>query len=584
MKDKESYDVIIIGAGWYGLIAATTYLRLAPDTNMLIVDNGKSIGGVWSKERIYPNLFAQVGHGLFEYSFYPMKKEGLTPDRYISGNTIHNYLYSFAKDYDLVRRTRLETTVTNVEKMVSGSWRLDILGDKPLWASKLIVATGVSSEPYIPTWPKEGFSKPIIHSAQTGTSLDELHSLAVKRVVVLGAAKSAYDTVFLLLKAGKKVDWIIRDEGSGPLAIMPPRLLGIFNTVDLMGTRALAAFSPAILGTRGAWYQLLHQNSIGRFITMKFWNVLTAVAEYQAGYHKSSNAEKLRPIPKGYGIFWANSGLGLASVPDFWKTFHAGGATVHRTEIASYSDGNKVNLKNGTSLETDFVVLCTGWTDALGPFKQDLRVQFGLPSDQDFNSKWQKLDDQAEETVNKALPILTNPPDTFVPSASQRRPWRLYRRLISPRMAAQGDRSIFFPGQIHSVYTPLVAEIQALWGVSFLLNQLEIPDQREMEEEVAVWNAWTRKRYLEQGRKHAYSIYDYLAYVDTLARDLGINPNRKCNPIAEMFSTYVPSDYKGLIDEYLHTQEKKRLKLFKTGVRANGHTNGHTNGHANGYH
>ena len=40
-------------------------------------------------------------------------------------------------------------------------------------------------------------------------------------------------------------------------------------------------------------------------------------------------------------------------------------------------------------------------------------------------------------------------------------------------------------------------------------------------------------------------------YVDTLARDLGIKTNRKSNPISEMFATYRPRDYRGLIDEYL---------------------------------
>lgn len=48
--------------------------------------------------------------------------------------------------------------------------------------------------------------------------------------------------------------------------------------------------------------------------------------------------------------------------------------------------------------------------------------------------------------------------------------------------------------------------MQALWGVAYLLGQLEVPNQDDMEKEIAVWNAWTRKRYLEQGRKHAYSI------------------------------------------------------------------------------
>ncbi|KAL9613791.1 MAG: hypothetical protein Q9167_001682 [Letrouitia subvulpina] len=555
MSNEEQYDVIIIGAGWYGLIAATTYLKLAPNTKLLIVDNGISIGGVWSKERIYPNLFAQVGHGLFEYSFYPMKKEGLTPDRYISGKTIHDYLNNFAKDHDLVKRISLNTQVTNIDKTKSDLWRLDIKNADPIKAKKLIVASGVSSDPYTPSWPKENFTKPIIHSAQIGTSLETLQGPNTNRVVVLGAAKSAYDTVFLLLKAGKKVDWIIREDGSGPLAIMPPRLLGILNTVDVMATRALACFSPAILSTSGVWYKFLHKTRIGRVFTKHFWKNITRAAEYHAGYSKSPNAEKLRPIPTGYGVFWCNSGLGLASVPDFWKTFHAGDCTVHRTNIQSFTD-DKVNLLNGANLPTDYVILCTGWTHNLGTFKDDLREKYGLPSKADFSIKWQKLDAQAEDKVNSILPILSNPPDTVVPS-TERRPWRLYRRLISPSMSAQGDRSIFFPGQIHSVYTPLVAEFQALWGVAWMLGRLNPPSQAEMEEEVAVWNAWTRKRYLEQGRKHAYSIYDYLAYIDCLAKDLGIKTARKSNPISEMFTSYRPSDYDGLIDEYLQASKRK---------------------------
>lgn len=292
--------------GWYGLIAATTYLHLAPDTRLLILDDGKSIGGVWNHERIYPNLFAQVGHGLFEYSFYPMKKEGLTPDRYISGTTIHHYLKDFAVEYGLVDRIWLGTRVTSVKRVRSGpsSWHLNIQGQKNgvLEADKLIIASGVSSDPYIPRLPRTRVTIPIIHSAQIGGNLGALKSPDVKRVVVLGAAKSAYDAVFLLLESGKKVDWIIREDGTGPLAIMPPRLLGI-NTVDFMATRFLASFSPAILQTRGLVYKFLHKSSLGMMITSLLWRNVTRLAESYAGYAKSENAEKLRPIPSGYGYY-----------------------------------------------------------------------------------------------------------------------------------------------------------------------------------------------------------------------------------------------------------------------------------------
>ncbi|KAI4256490.1 MAG: hypothetical protein L6R42_006189, partial [Xanthoria sp. 1 TBL-2021] len=50
------YDVIIVGGGLQGLVAAKTYLALAPDTSLLILDSNLNIGGVWAKENIYPGL------------------------------------------------------------------------------------------------------------------------------------------------------------------------------------------------------------------------------------------------------------------------------------------------------------------------------------------------------------------------------------------------------------------------------------------------------------------------------------------------------------------------------------------------
>ena len=225
------------------------------------------------------------------------------------------------------------------------------------------------------------------------------------------------------------------------------------------------------------------------------------------------------------------------------------------------------------------MILCTGFTHNLDTFSDELKAQYELPSEGDTSPTQEKLDAWAAQKVDNLLPVLKNPPNGFG-KTSRKRPCRLYRQLISPHMAARGDRSIYFPGLIHSVYTPLVSELQALWGVAYMLDRLDLPDLESMLEQTAVWNAWTSKRYLEQGRKHAYSIYDYIAvryfssllccvhslieaigqYIDTLARDLGIKTNRKSNPISEMFATYRPRDYRGLIDEFLKA-EALRIKL-----------------------
>ena len=187
---------------------------------------------------------------------------------------------------------------------------------------------------------------------------------------------------------------------------------------------------------------------------------------------------------------------------------------MHRTSIKSFVD-DCVCLENGQSLPSDCVILCTGWTDNLNAFDTNLREKLGLPSAADFTKAWVEADARADAEVDRLFPVLTminhDTPDGEHDTASTHRPWRLYRRMVSPGMADSGDRSILFPGQIHSVFTPLVAELQALWGAAFLLGELSIPSIKAMQTEVSLWNSWTKKRYLAQGRKHAYSIYDYLA-------------------------------------------------------------------------
>jgi len=212
-------------------------------------------------------------------------------------------------------------------------------------------------------------------------------------------------------------------------------------------------------------------------------------------------------------MFWGSGGIGIASVPDFWKVFHAGDVTVHQTEIDSFSHYDVVNLKNGYSVATDIVILCTGFDKGYKAFSKELQEECGLYYDSSKNSRWTKLDARGEQEVNNLLPFLRHSPlpSTKAKAKPTHGPSRHYRRLIVPHMAAQGDRSILFPGMIHSVFTPLTGELQALWGVAFMLGWLQLPSQEEMEQESAIFNAWTRKRYLEQGKKHAYFIYDYIS-------------------------------------------------------------------------
>ncbi len=235
-----------------------------------------------------------------------MEAKGLTADRYISGNTINEYLSEFAERNNMIGAIRLQTKVKSIKKQTNKAfnWLVTIDNDKQesfIECRKLIVASGASSGPYMPDIAQSAFAKPVIHSAHIGTSLAEIKDPRIRRVVVLGAAKSAYDTVFLMLKQGKKVDWVIRADGTGPLSIMPPLLFGCLNTIDVMSTRAFACFSPAIQQTNGLWYQVLQRTWAGRQFTQLIWRIVTYLAEYHADYSRNDNVEKLRPVPTGYG-------------------------------------------------------------------------------------------------------------------------------------------------------------------------------------------------------------------------------------------------------------------------------------------
>ena len=204
-------------------------------------------------------------------------------------------------------------------------------------------------------------------------------------------------------------------------------------------------------------------------------------------------------------------------MPDYWKVFHAGDCTVHRGEIDSLADHNIVILRGGERFKTDTIIMCTGFVGSSRAFGDDLKPLCGLaanPPGSEQEKKWISLEAEASDTVDELLPVLSRPPPGLDGRALGSKkltdgPSRHYRRLISPYLAAQGDRSLFFLCLLHTVSTPLVVEMQSLWGVAFMLGLLDVPGLDDMEREAAVWNAWTRKRYPGIGRTHSYAVFDF---------------------------------------------------------------------------
>ena len=143
---------------------------------------------------------------------------------------------------------------------------------------KLIVATGITSQAYLPTFDgQDAFGAPIFHCRDMQQHEPEVLK-AGERVTVFGGTKSAWDAAYACATSGMQVDWIIRESGHGPCWMAPPYVTPLKKWLEkLVTTRFLTWFSPCIWGEADGYTRVrsfLHGTWLGRKIVDAFWAVL----------------------------------------------------------------------------------------------------------------------------------------------------------------------------------------------------------------------------------------------------------------------------------------------------------------------
>ena len=185
---------------------------------------------------------------------------------------------------------------------------------------------------------------------------------------------------------------------------------------------------------------------------------------------------------------------------------------------------DRVILRSGDSIRADFIVSATGWGDHFSMFDPKTKAELGLPTygkpipggkhtSDVADVSWEKHDVAADKIVNEKLPFLVKGPSTNNPHPNKnqvQRRWRLYKRSIPLELAVRGDRSLIILGQIHTIQTPIVSEVQSFWSILYLIGEIDLPDEEAMTKEIAEWNAWTRKRYAGCGQRYPYCLFDFL--------------------------------------------------------------------------
>ncbi|CAG8251048.1 unnamed protein product [Penicillium salamii] len=558
----EQYDLIVVGAGWFGLAAARHYIQLHPYERIAVIEAASSCGGTWAKHRLYPGLKSNNMAGSYEYpDFHMSEAYGVKPDSHIPAATLHRYLTDYARHFGVFERVIFNTVVGTIERCVA-SWVVNTsseAGTAALRTKRLILATGLTSTPNMPSYPgQDSFNAPFFHAKdfQEHSSFD-----SSKEIVVVGGAKSAFDVAFAYAQARVRVNLVIRPEGNGPVWLSPAFVTPLKRKMEeLLHTRCLTWMSPTPWGDEDGFplvRKVLHGTKIGRFIVQAFWRMLSSDIVKANGYD-DRNHPSLAALKPWTSAFWTGSGVSIHNYDsNFFNFVKDGTIQVHTANIALLSP-KKVHLSTGRVLNADALICATGWkkTPSFKFSNWDLNLQRS-------EAEMTELLNSADAEILTRFPILNSQP-LLRSQAKKTNPLMLYRFMIPPSLWE--DRSLAFAGMVSSVSTSTCASLQGLWISAYFdgkLNRAPVDDDDAVRE--AVLNSqWGKWRYpCGYGGEVADLAFDALPYCDLLMQDLGLEPRRKASFMAEMVEPYKPWDYRQAVDEWMSAHQSKNGSAFQ---------------------
>jgi hypothetical protein len=499
-------------------------------------------------------------------------------DDHIPGQHVNEYLQGYAKRFCLTKHMRFNTTVELAVDNGLAGWTLTVVDrstdedtEVVIKASKLIVATGLTSEPFMPAMHgRDTFNAPIYHTSEFAKAENGLGTF--KKVTLLSGAKFSWDIACAYASAGVQVDWIIRESGHGPCWMTPPRLTP-FKIIPelLLQTRLITWLSPCIWEDGFSYIRNFFQQSwLGRKIVDTFFAKMQHSIEEANNYDGHPETAKLRPWDD---VFFIGTNRGLLNYKvDFFDFVRNGTIRVHIADITQLSH-KTVHLSNGHTLETDVLICGTGWKDT-PQINFVTERELGLPGHMPLSAK--DYIAKADATILQSCPKLQNQPpsrkvmpmtDNMAETTPE--PYRLYRFMVPP--AFIDSRTLAFAGAYRSPATTIIAQTQALWITAFFDHQisgLDVDSKHDSSRimyETVLHTQFGKWRYSKGfGARFPELWFDCLPYVDLMLMDVGVSNQRKNSWWAERFTPYMPADYIGIVSEYMALSTERSAMRQKT--------------------
>lgn len=449
--------IAIIGAGFAGVSAGRVLTQFGHDVT--IFEKAPDVGGVWSKIRRYPGLSTQNNKGTYSLIDLPYPKD--FPE-WPSGEQVQQYLAMYVSKFNLDSKLRLSTEVVKAE--------LDESGETPSWTVSsrhvtnlasdggplengaaattgeekveqfdfVVVANGIFSQPFLPAYAGREEFAAAGGRLCTPSDISTMAEVTGKDVVVVGYGKSGCDIAAFITGSTKSTTVVARHL----LWKMPKKLLGKLNYKYLMLPR---------LGE--ALFEYSHPTPTEKFLHGAGKPVRNGLLKsIQTVAVKQLKLDKMGLIPEGSFERIARSTVSLTS-DGFYEKVAKGDLKVKReTEVVRLlvTDGKPMaELSDGSTVPADVVIAATGWHQGVPFLSDDLERRL------------------TDERGNYEL-------------------WRFILPHEVPGLAFCGYNSSF--------YSPLSAQIGALWIANYLMGGAIMPPLEERRRIVTERLRWMEER------------------------------------------------------------------------------------------
>lgn len=207
-----------------------------------------------------------------------------------------------------------------------------------------------------------------------------------------------------------------------------------------------------------------------------------------------------------------------------------------------------VHITDEISIPSDVILCGTGWAPSLQFFSPELCAELDVPhaidAANDKDRQWAQLEAEADTAVLARYPQLAHPPP-YPRKKYGATPYRLYHGI-----APLSDDSIVFIGHVLVGNYFLGTEAQAIWATAFLDKRLTLPSLEARKAEIADFVAWDRRRYLSNGEKGNWMLFEQTGYMDLLLQEVGLKSHLK-GWFTDLFSPCRSRNFRGLKDEYV---------------------------------